>query len=78
MGQLSDQLGFRWRGGEGRFIPPTNQDAADPHHFERMVAPVSNLQDFFALLQDYAAQRYRSLSREYVIYYPGRLRSVLS
>jgi len=75
--QLSAELGFRWRGGEGRFIPPTNQDAADPHAFSRMVAPLSNLQDFFASLRDYGAQRYRSLSREYVFYFPPRLRSVL-
>ncbi len=76
--RLSNDLGFRWRGGEGRFIPPINQDAADPHGFSRLVAPLSNLQEFFAALQDYAAQRYRSLSREYVFYYPSRLRTVLS
>jgi len=74
--RLSGELGFRWRGGEGRFIPPTNQDAADPHAFAHLVAPLSNLQDFFAVLQDYAAQRYRSLSREYVFYYPSRVRTV--
>ncbi|MCB2226513.1 MAG: hypothetical protein KQH53_07520 [Desulfarculaceae bacterium] len=77
VGQLSDRLGFRWRGGEGRFIPPTNQDAADPRQFERMVAPVSNLQEFFALLKDYAVKRYTSLAREYVFYYPGRLRALM-
>lgn len=76
--RLSQELAFRWRGGQSRFIPPTNQDAADPHHFERMVAPVSNLQDFYALLQDYAGQRYHSLSRDYVFYFPPRLRSALA
>jgi len=75
--QLSKTLGFRWRGGEGRFIPPVNQDAGDPHQFARMVAPLSNLQEFYAALHDYAARRYRILSKEYVFYYPGRLRSVL-
>ncbi len=76
--QLSDNLGFRWRGGEGCFIPPVNQDAADPQHFARLVAPLSNLQEFYAALRDYAARRYRILAREYVFYYPGRLRSVAS
>lgn len=75
--QLSKTLGFRWRGGEGRFIPPVNQDAGDPHHFARLVAPLSNLQEFYAVLHDYAAQRYRTISKEYVFYYPGRLRTVL-
>ena len=76
--QLSEELGFRWRGGESRFIPPVNQDAADPQQFSRLVAPVSNLQEFFAVLRDYADNRYRILAREYVIYYPSRLRSTLS
>lgn len=75
--RLSQALGFRWRGGEGRFIPPVNQDAGDPHHFARMVSPLSNLQEFYAALRGYAADRYRILSREYVIYYPGRLRPLL-
>ena len=42
-----------------------------------MVAPLSNLQEFYAALRGYAAQRYRTLSKEYVFYYPGRLRTVL-
>jgi hypothetical protein len=75
--QLSKSLGYRWRGGEGRFIPPINQDAADPHQFARLVAPLSNLRLFFDTLREYAKQRHHILSREYVIYYPPRLRSVL-
>lgn len=75
---LSKTLGFRWRGGEGRFIPPVNQDAGDPHHFARMVAPLGNLQEFYSVLHGYAAQRYRIISREYVFYFPVRLRTVLS
>jgi hypothetical protein len=76
--QRSQSLGFRWRGGEGHFIPPVNQDAGDPHQFARLVAPLSNLQEFYAALRDYASQRYRILSKEYVFYYPARQRATLS
>ncbi|RJX28137.1 MAG: hypothetical protein C4525_17115 [Desulfarculus sp.] len=76
--RLSAQLSLRWRGGESRFIPPVNQDAADPRRFERTVASLATLREFLETIQALSQERYQILSRDYVFYYPPRLRHLLS
>ncbi|MEW5914143.1 MAG: hypothetical protein AB1814_16425 [Thermodesulfobacteriota bacterium] len=75
---LSARLSLRWRGGESRFILPVNQDAADPRRFERTVASLSTLREFLDTIQALSQERYRLLVREYVFYYPLRLRPLIS
>ncbi len=70
--RLSSKLGLRWGGRGRRFMLPLNQDAQDPHWFRHALAPLGNLQEFFATLREIAHQRYRQLAREYVLYYPRR------
>ncbi len=67
---LMTRLGLRWRGRVGRFMLPMNQDALDPQAFERQVAPLDNLQEFFRTLRQIAEQRQKILAKDYVFYYP--------
>ncbi len=69
---LSTRLGVRWRGGAQRFMLPLNQDARDPHHFARRLAPLADLQEFFDTLRQIARERHQALAQGYVLYYPRR------
>ncbi len=75
--RLSSELAFRWRGGEGRFILPCNTDARDARRFERQVAPLTSLAEFFGTVRTLSQERYLELSREYVFYFPPKLRHVV-
>jgi hypothetical protein len=75
--RLSQELSFRWRGGEGRFILPCNSDAGDPRRFERRVAPLKSLADFFETIQTLSQERYKELSRDYVFYFPSKMRHLV-
>lgn len=75
--ELSAELSFRWRGGEGRFILPLMQDAADPRRFERTVASLTTLRQFLDTILDLSRARHRALARDYVFYYPPRLRHLV-
>ena len=70
--RLSNRLGVRWGARGGSFLLPLNQDAQNPHWFRHALAPLGNLQEFFATLREIARQRHQRLAREYVLYYPRR------
>ncbi len=67
---LSQRLSLRWRGRAERFMLPLNEDALRPRALEQDLARVDNLQDFFNILRQTAAARYRSLAKGYVLYFP--------
>ncbi len=67
------RLMVRWQGHAGRFLLPVLEDASDPGRFERQVAPLNNLQDFFAAVRSITAERHASLAKNYVIYYPRNI-----
>lgn len=68
--RLSARLSLRWRGRAGHFVLPLNRDATDLDGFARRVAPLDNLQEFFAVLKEIARERHQDLAKNYVIYYP--------
>jgi hypothetical protein len=72
---LSAALNLRWSGRVGSFMLPLNEDARSPKSFARQVAPLDNLKDFFSVIKQIAQERYDSLKKSYVLYYPhkGRL-----
>lgn len=70
--QLSKELNLRWRGRAGHFMLAMNEDATQPGHFERLVAPISDLQVLFTTLRHHAGDRYQSLKKSYVFYFPRR------
>ncbi|MFH2128285.1 MAG: hypothetical protein ABIK12_17355 [Pseudomonadota bacterium] len=67
---LSASLGLRWSGRVGHFMLPLNEDARAPNGFARQVAPLASLKDFFGTLKAIAQERYGSLKKGYVLYYP--------
>ena len=67
---LSQKLATSWRGRAGRFMLPLAEDARQPDALARLVAPLNNLQDFFAALRGLAQKRHQTLAQGYVIYYP--------
>jgi len=71
--EVSAGLGISWRGRGGCFMLPLNEDARQPHAFAQRVEPIADLKELFATLRDIAGQRYQSLKKGYVIYYPRHL-----
>ncbi len=67
---VSASLSLRWSGRVGHFMLPLNEDARSPNAFARQVAPLDNLKDFFGTLKAIAQERYGSLKKSYVLYYP--------
>ena len=70
--QLSTRLGVSFTSREARFLPPIHDDARQPHFLAQRVAQIDNLQTFYGTLMDLAQERYNTLSKMYIIYFPKK------